>query len=134
MKKLIPLVVFFVLVGCNTPCSDSTIVVPAAQYLTTMWNCKDAAGNPNLAGMQAWLAGIASSIGVCSQTAAVLAKNDAAGLKTGPVGMIACPILIDAVRSEAAKIVPTSIGCDPSKIFSNVATGTAAICAAIVPM
>lgn len=121
-----------IMFGCNTPCSESVIVVPAANYLTTQWACVDLQGNPNVKCMTNLLGGIASKIGVCTQATAMM-KN---GKSAGPIASLMCPLVIGELKNLLVKNSSPvqQCGCDPSKVGALIAGGVSAICSAIVPL
>lgn len=115
------------LFGCNTPCSESALVAPLANLLVSTWQCKDQEGNANTAGVTAWLSGIESSAGLCSQATS---QN----LKAGPIGTLICSAVFAELRNVLANQLPTNLGCNTALVGADAAMAFTALCSTLVPI
>jgi len=120
MKKLIAILPLMFFAACTTLCPlGKSTAASVSVAMGGMLQCK------RIDLIQSDLEAKLKSTGVC---------KEADGKMRGPVGDIACPIVVPIAIGMASKLVPTKYGCELTELKDNAASILTKACQGVVPL
>ena len=130
MKYLIVLIICIGFIGCTSKSNpvatvgcdvETAVATTFTSTIATTLNCT------NTTQIQSDLMGALGKTNLCSMaTSQAVTPN-------GPIGSIACPIVVNAAIGLAATKIPSSWECSPTATIATLSTALSAACTAVVP-